>query len=159
MRSNPPRGLLKRRRLITFNTKITHLSDVPCSSQDYRARLGNIQPVRSGRGYEARSHELMGASLVHPQRGQCVMGYSVRHETTNLCSGTVEKGAQTARSRAALQRCRMVSPLIRLWVRPFSKLAWAAISKVHRLLSLPKFLGLWCNICLRASALSSSKAL
>src|SRR5829696_8443424 len=43
--------------------------------------------------------------LVHPQRGWCVMGYSVRHETTNLCSGTVEKGARTSGSRAALQRC------------------------------------------------------
>ena len=34
----------------------------------------------------------------------------------------------------------MVSPDTRLWVRSSSKLAWAAICKVHRLLSLTKFL-------------------
>jgi hypothetical protein len=33
------------------------------------------------------------------------MGYSSFHETSNFCPGTVEKGARTARSRAALQRC------------------------------------------------------
>jgi hypothetical protein len=43
--------------------------------------------------------------LVHPQRGLCVMSYSSFHETSNFCPGTVEKGARTARSRAALQRC------------------------------------------------------
>ena len=39
------------------------------------------------------------------------MGYSFLHETSNLCSGTVEKGARTARSRAALQRCLRDAPL------------------------------------------------
>jgi hypothetical protein len=39
------------------------------------------------------------------------MGYSVRHETSNLCSGTVEKGARTSGSRAALQRCLRDAPL------------------------------------------------
>jgi transposase len=38
---------------------------------------------------------------VHPQRGLCVMGYSVRHETSNFCQGIVGRGARTARSRAA----------------------------------------------------------
>src|SRR5215211_5484136 len=33
------------------------------------------------------------------------MSYSSFHETSNFCPGTVEKGARTARSRAALQRC------------------------------------------------------
>ena len=32
------------------------------------------------------------------------MGYSGLHETSNLCTGTVEKGARTAPSRAAIQR-------------------------------------------------------
>src|SRR5215203_1339850 len=42
--------------------------------------------------------------LVHAQRGLCVMSYSSFHETSNFCSGTVEKRARTARSRATLQR-------------------------------------------------------
>jgi hypothetical protein len=49
--------------------------------------------------------------LVRPQRGSCVMGYSCRHETSNLCPRTVEKRARTARSRAALQRCLRDAPL------------------------------------------------
>jgi hypothetical protein len=41
------RGLIKRSRLITFNTKITHLSDVLCSSQEERGRLEKTQLTRS----------------------------------------------------------------------------------------------------------------
>jgi hypothetical protein len=41
---------------------------------------------------------------------------------------------------------RMVSPLTRLSVRPSSKLACAAKSGVHKLVGLPKFLGLWWSI-------------
>ena len=36
---------------------------------------------------------------------------------------------------------RMASPLTRLWVRPSSKLAWAAIWKVHRLAILAEVPG------------------
>src|SRR5215208_5834241 len=50
-------------------------------------------------------------SLVHPQRGLCVMAYSCLHETSNFCPGFVEKGARTARSRAALQRCLRDAPV------------------------------------------------
>jgi hypothetical protein len=49
--------------------------------------------------------------LVHHQRGLCVMGYSGLHETSNLCTGTVEKGARTAPSRAAIQRRFRDAPL------------------------------------------------
>src|SRR5215208_8336100 len=49
--------------------------------------------------------------LVHTQRGLCVMVYSCLHETSNICPGFVEKGARTARSRAALQRCLRDAPL------------------------------------------------
>ena len=45
----------------------------------------------------------LATALVHPQRGLCVMRYSCFHEATNFRSGTVGKGARTARSRAALQ--------------------------------------------------------
>src|SRR5215210_3126861 len=87
---------------------------------------------------------------------------SVAHPFFLSYSGSGEVIQRLARCQRTPMRAnvaRMVSPLTRLWVRPSSKLAWAAISKVHRLVSLPKFLGLWCNICLRASPLSSSKAL
>ncbi len=49
--------------------------------------------------------------LVHSQRGLCVMGYSVRYETSNLCSGTLGRGARTHRSRAALERRLRDAPL------------------------------------------------
>ena len=39
------------------------------------------------------------------------MGYSCSDETSNLCSGTVEKGARTSGSRAALQRCLRNAPM------------------------------------------------
>jgi transposase len=39
------------------------------------------------------------------------MGYSVRHETSNICSGTVEKGARTSGSLSALQRCLRDAPI------------------------------------------------
>jgi hypothetical protein len=42
-------------------------------------------------------------SLVHTQRGLCVMGYSSFHETSNICPEIVGKGARMPRSRAALQ--------------------------------------------------------
>src|SRR5215204_1455237 len=53
---------------------------------------------------------------------------------------------------------RMVSPLIRSFVSPSSKLTSAAISIVHKLLCLPNSLGLWWSISRRASTPSSSKA-
>src|ERR671910_874202 len=49
---------------------------------------------------------------------------------------------------------RMVSPLTRSFVRPSSKLTKAAISKVHKLLGLPKSLGLRWSIPLSFSARS-----
>jgi hypothetical protein len=39
------------------------------------------------------------------------MGYSCRHETSNLCPGTVGKGARTSGSRVALQRLLRDAPL------------------------------------------------
>ena len=58
------------------------------------------------------------------------------------------------RSRVA----RMVSPETRFSVSPSSKLTSAAISKVHRLLCLPKLLGLLWSIFLSFWARFSSKA-
>jgi len=52
----------------------------------------------------------------------------------------------------------MVSPLTRSSVKPSSKLASAAKSKVHKLLGLPKSLGLRWSISRKRSALSESKA-
>ena len=49
--------------------------------------------------------------LVHPQRGLCVMSYSVRHETSNFRSGTVKKGARKPRSGAAFQRLLCDAPV------------------------------------------------
>jgi excisionase family DNA binding protein len=46
--------------------------------------------------------------------------------------------ARCQRTPIRAKVARMVSPLTCLWVRSSSKLAWAAICKVHRLLSLPK---------------------
>jgi hypothetical protein len=34
------------------------------------------------------------SSLVHPQRGLCVMSYSGLHETSNLCTFAFGKGAR-----------------------------------------------------------------
>src|ERR687897_1248195 len=87
---------------------------------------------------------------------------SVAHPFFLSYSGSgevIQRLARCQRTPIRANVARMVSPLTRLWVRSSSKLAWAAICKVHRVLSLPNFLGLWCNISLRASALSSSKAL
>src|SRR5215207_9270549 len=53
---------------------------------------------------------------------------------------------------------RMVSPLTRSFVRPSSKLTFAAISIVHKLLFLPNSLGLRWSIWRKASAPFSSKA-
>jgi hypothetical protein len=53
---------------------------------------------------------------------------------------------------------RMVSPLTRSLVKPSSKLACAADSKVHKLVGLPKSLGLRWSICRKRSAPSESKA-
>src|SRR5215210_1821000 len=63
---------------------------------------------------------------------------------------------RTPRRRARV--VRIVSPETRFRVSPSSKLASAAIPKVHRLVSYPNSLGERWSICLRASALSSSKA-
>jgi hypothetical protein len=49
---------------------------------------------------------------------------------------------------------RIVSPLTRSFVRPSSKLTWAAYSRVHRLLCLPNSRGLLCNNSRKASARS-----
>src|SRR5687767_15154193 len=79
---------------------------------------------------------------------------SVAHPFFLAYSGSGEVIHLLARCQRTPMRAkvaRMVSPETRLWVRPSSKLAWAAICKVHTLLSLPKFLGVWCNIALRAS--------
>ena len=62
----------------------------------------------------------------------------------------------TPSSRASV--ARIVSPETRFRVSPSSKLACAAISKVHRLVSYPNSLGDRWSISLRASALFSSKA-
>jgi hypothetical protein len=53
---------------------------------------------------------------------------------------------------------RTVSPETRSLVSPYSKATSAAISRVHRLDSRPNSLGHRWSICLRASALRSSKA-
>ena len=53
---------------------------------------------------------------------------------------------------------RMVSPETLFSVRPSSKAASAAISKVHRLLSYPNSLGEWWSIPRSRSAESASKA-
>src|SRR5215210_4122158 len=58
------------------------------------------------------------------------------------------------RSRVA----RMVSPVTLLSVMPCSKLTSAAYSKVHKLSSMPKFLGLWWRISRSAAPPPSSKA-
>ena len=60
--------------------------------------------------------------------------------------------------RRRIKVARMVSPETRSFVSPSSKATCVAISKVHRLVSLPSFLGERWSISLRASALLSSKA-
>ena len=61
--------------------------------------------------------------------------------------------------RRRIKVARMVSTETRSFVSPSSKAATcAAISKVHRLVSLPSSLGERWSISLRASALLSSKA-
>ena len=52
----------------------------------------------------------------------------------------------------------MVSPLTRSAVKPSSKLTSAAISRVHKVLSLPKSLGEWCRNSRNEYARSASKA-
>src|SRR5215211_1232846 len=76
-------------------------------------------------------------------------------------SGSGEVIHRLARSQRTPIResvARTVSPVMRSSVMPSSKLASAAISKVHRLVSLPNFLGFWCKSSRKASACSGSKA-
>src|SRR5215204_4831637 len=64
-----------------------------------------------------QSYRLVGAiflpllALVPSQRGLCEMGYSVPHETSHFCSGTVGKRARTARSRTALEGLLCDAPM------------------------------------------------
>src|SRR5215212_2222581 len=77
-------------------------------------------------------------------------------------SGAGEVIHLLARSQRTPKRAnvaRTVSPVICSFVRPSSKLTSAARSSVHRLVSLPNFLGLWCSNSRKASACSGSKAL
>src|SRR5437764_4745810 len=66
-----------------------------------------------------------------------------------------------ARFQRMPKRCkvaRMVSPLTRSAVSPWSKLTSAANSSVHTLVGLPKVRGLWCNSARRCSPRARSKA-
>jgi hypothetical protein len=58
-----PSHSLEASRLITFNTNITHLSDVPCSSREYRGGLKNRPLTRSGSGMEASSWGVVSPEL------------------------------------------------------------------------------------------------
>src|SRR5215207_6089913 len=51
------------------------------------------------------------SSLVHLQRGLCVMGYSSFYETSNICPEIVGKGARKPQSGAALQGDLRDAPL------------------------------------------------
>src|SRR5215207_1008498 len=50
-------------------------------------------------------------SLMHLQRGLCVMGYSSFYETSNICPEIVGKGARKPQSGAALQGDLRDAPL------------------------------------------------
>ncbi len=68
----------------------------------------SLEPVRAE---ELLERMRKGNVLVHPQRGLCAMGYSCLHETSNLCPGTVRRGARTSRSGAAFQRRLRDAPM------------------------------------------------
>src|SRR5829696_5245328 len=71
---------------------------------------------------------------------------------------SIQRFALCQRTPRRTRVARMVSALTRLWVRPSSKLTCAAYSSVHRVPSLPNFLGSWWSISCKARALCSSKA-
>src|SRR5829696_10243935 len=62
-------------------------------------------------GLRPKQDFLLVGSLVPSQRGLCEMGYSVPHETSHFCSGTVGKRARTARSRTALEGLLCDAPM------------------------------------------------
>src|SRR3712207_1444923 len=70
----------------------------------------------------------------------------------------IHRLARSQRTPKRSKVARMVSPLTRSFVSPSSKLTSAAISKVHKLLCLPNFLGFWCSNSRKASARSGLKA-
>ena len=70
----------------------------------------------------------------------------------------IQRLARNQRTPSLASVARMVSPLTRCAVSPLSKLTSAAISKVHKLLGLPKSLGLRCSISLSLQAPSVEKA-
>src|SRR5215210_1817211 len=70
----------------------------------------------------------------------------------------IQRLARSQRTPIRARVARMVSPVIRSFVRPSSKLISAAISRVHRLLCLPNSLGELCKSSRRSSARSGSKA-
>src|SRR5215210_4672559 len=67
--------------------------------------------------------------------------------------------ARSQRTPIRASVARTLSPVMCSSLKPSSKLTSAANPSVHRLLSLPKFLGLWCKSSRKASARSGSKAL
>src|SRR5215217_3187214 len=71
----------------------------------------------------------------------------------------IQRLARRQRTPRRSRVARTVSPLTRLSVSPSSKLTSAARSSVHKLVSLPTFLGSWCSISRKVSASSGSKAL
>src|SRR5215203_2489688 len=71
---------------------------------------------------------------------------------------SIQRLARSQRTPSRASVARMVSPLTLLSVRPSSKLTSAAYSSVHKVSSLPKFLGSWWRISRSASAPSASKA-
>src|SRR5215212_7174579 len=71
----------------------------------------------------------------------------------------IQRLARSQRTPNRAKVARAVSPVTRSFVRPPANVISAARSSVHRLVSLPNFLGLWCSISRKASACSGSKAL
>jgi hypothetical protein len=71
---------------------------------------------------------------------------------------SIQRLARSHRTPRRSKVARMVSPLSSLSVIPSSKLTSAAIRRVHKLLSLPYFLGSWWSISRKVWAPLSSKA-
>src|SRR3712207_1544998 len=71
----------------------------------------------------------------------------------------IHRLARSQRTPRRSKVARMVSPLTRSFVSPSSKLTSAAISKVHKLLCSPNFLGFWCSNSRKASARARDRRL
>src|SRR5215204_1573047 len=105
-------------------------------------------------GLVAETHYLIGATFGEADQSVAPPFFLAYSESAEV----IQRLARSQRTPIRASVARTVSPVMRSWVKPSSKLTSAARSIVHRLVSLPNLLGFWCKSSRKASACLGSKA-